>query len=86
MANLIDIKLVLTQILGFILLVWILGRFAWGPIVSGLEQRRQKIADEFAEAARRQKAADGEKAKFEAELRGIDALKRASIQEGIAEG
>lgn len=86
MENLIDIKLVLTQILGFILLVWILGRFAWGPIVSGLEERRRKIAGEFAEAERRQKAADAEKAKFEAELRGIDALKRASIQEGIADG
>jgi F-type H+-transporting ATPase subunit b len=86
MENLIDIKLVLTQILGFILLVWILGRFAWGPIVSGLEERRRKIAGEFAEAERRQKDADAEKAKFEAELRGIDALKRASIQEGIADG
>lgn len=86
MENLIDIKLVLTQILGFVILVWILGRFAWGPIVSGLEARRQKIADEFAEAERRQKQADAEKAKLEAELRGIDSLKRASIQEGIAEG
>lgn len=86
MENLIDIKLVLTQILGFVILVWILGRFAWGPIVSGLEARRQKIADEFTEAERRQKDADAQKAKFEAELRGIDSLKRASIQEGIAEG
>ena len=86
MENLIDIKLVLTQILGFILMVWILGRFAWGPIVSGLEERRRKIAGEFAEAERRQKDADAQKAKFEAELRGIDALKRASIQEGIADG
>lgn len=86
MENLIDIKLVLTQILGFLILVGILGRFAWGPIVSGLEARRQRIAGEFAEAERRQKEADAQKAKFEAEMRGIDALKRASIQEGIAEG
>lgn len=86
MENLIDIKLVLTQILGFVILVGILGRFAWGPIVSGLEARRQKIAGEFAEAERRQKEADAQKAKFEAEMRGIDSLKRASIQEGIAEG
>jgi F-type H+-transporting ATPase subunit b len=86
MENLIDIKLVLTQILGFVLLVWILGRFAWGPIVSGLEARRQKIAGEFAEAERRQKEADAQKANYEAELRGIDALRRASIQEGIVEG
>jgi F-type H+-transporting ATPase subunit b len=86
MENLIDIKLVLTQILGFVILVGILGRFAWGPIVSGLEARRQRIAGEFAEAERRQKEADAQKAKFEAEMRGIDSLKRASIQEGIAEG
>ena len=86
MENLIDIKLVLTQILGFVILVWILGRFAWGPIVSGLEARRQRIAGEFAEAERRKQEADQLKAKFDAELRGIDSLKRASIQEGIAEG
>lgn len=86
MENLIDIKLVLTQILGFLILVWILGRFAWGPIVSGLELRRQKIADEFAEAGRRQQEADQLKAKYDAELRGIEAARRASIQEGIVEG
>lgn len=86
MENLIDIRLVLTQILGFVILVWILGRFAWGPIVAGLEARRQRIADEFAEAERRAHDADQVKAQFEAELRGIEALKRAGIQEGIAEG
>jgi F-type H+-transporting ATPase subunit b len=86
MNGLIDIKLVLTQILGFLVMVGILGRFAWGPIVAGLEARRKKIADDFAEADRRQKDADGMKARFEAELRGIDALKRQSLQEAIAEG
>jgi F-type H+-transporting ATPase subunit b len=86
MENLIDIKLVLTQILGFILLVWILGRFAWGPIVSGLEERRRKIAGEFAEAERRQKDADQLKAKLEQDLRGIEAQGRARLQESIVEG
>lgn len=86
MENLIDIKLVLTQILGFVILVWILGRFAWGPIVAGLEARRQKIAGEFADAERRKHEADQLKAKYDAELRGIEALRRQGIQEGIAEG
>ena len=40
MNGLIDIRLVLTQILGFLLLVWILGRYAWGPVVATLEARR----------------------------------------------
>ena len=86
MNGLIDIKLVLTQILGFLIMVWILGRFAWGPIVQNLEARRQKIADDFAEAERRQKAADEVKAKYEQELRGIAAQARARMQEAIGEG
>lgn len=86
MENLIDIKLVLTQVLGFVILVAILGRFAWGPIVSGLEARRQKIAGEFAEAERRQKEAEKMRADYEAQLRGIEAEKRTKIQEGMAEG
>ena len=86
MNGLIDIKLVLTQILGFLIMVWILGRFAWGPIVANLEARRQKIAADFAEADRRQHEADLLKAKYESELRGIAALARARMQEAIGEG
>ena len=86
MNGLIDVKLVLTQILGFLVMVWILGRFAWGPIVRGLEARRQRIADDFAEAERRQRDADQLRAKFEQELRGIESQARQRMQEAIAEG
>ena len=86
MGDLINIKLVLTQILGFVLMVWILSRYAWKPILATLAERRQKIADEFTEAERRQKSADQLKADYEAQLRGIEAEKRAKIQEGLAEG
>ena len=86
MNGLIDIKLVLTQILGFLIMVGILGRFAWGPIVQGLEARRQKIAADFAEAERRQHEADLMKAKYEQELRGIEVQARARMQEAIGEG
>jgi F-type H+-transporting ATPase subunit b len=86
MNGLVDIRLMLTQVLGFLILVWILGRFAWGPIMAQLEARRQKIAGEFAEAERRQKDADQLKAKFEQDLRGIEAQARARLQESIVEG
>jgi len=86
MNGLIDIKLVITQILGFLVMVWILGRFAWGPLVKTIESRRQNIAGEFDEAERRQREADQLKAKYEQDLRGIEVLKRQSIQEAIAEG
>jgi F-type H+-transporting ATPase subunit b len=84
--NLIDIRQVLTQILGFLLMLWILRKYAWGPVLNMLEERRQKIAGEFQEADRRKAEADGLKAKYEQDLRGIEAERRLRIQEGIAEG
>lgn len=84
--NLIDIRMVGTQILGFLLLLWGLSKWAWGPLTAQLEARRQKIAGEFAEAERRQLAADALKAKYEQDLRGIDAQARARLQESVAEG
>ncbi len=84
--NLIDIRMVGTQILGFLLLLWGLSKWAWGPLTAQLEARRQKIAGEFSEAERRQKEADALKAKLEQDLRGIDAQARAKLQEAVAEG
>jgi F-type H+-transporting ATPase subunit b len=79
--NLIDIRMVGTQILGFLLLLWGLSKWAWGPLMQQLEKRRQKIAGEFAEAERRQIAADALKTKLEQDLRGIDVQARAKLQE-----
>ena len=84
--NLIDIRMVGTQILGFLLLLWGLSKWAWGPLTAQLEARRQKIADEFAEAERRQQAADVLKARLEAELSEISAQARAKLLESVAEG
>ena len=84
--NLIDIRMVGTQILGFLLLLWGLSKWAWGPLTAQLEARRQRIAAEFSEAERRQQAADALKSKLEQDLRGIDVQARAKLQEAVAEG
>ena len=84
--NLVDIPQVGTQILGFLLMVWILRRYAWGPVMGMLEARREKIAGEFKEADRRKAEALELKGKYEAELRTIDAQARQKITEAVAEG
>lgn len=84
--NLIDPKQVITQILGFLLLVWILRQFAWGPLLGLLEARRQKIAGEFQEADRRKAEAAELKARYEMELKGIEAQARQRLMEAVAEG
>ena len=86
MNGLIDVRQVATQILGFLILLWMLRKFAWGPVLGLLEARRQKIAGEFAEAARRQAAADDARTNLETQLREIESQKRVKIQEGVAEG
>lgn len=84
--NLIDIRLVITQILGFLLLLWALRAWAWGPVLQLLEKRRAAIAGEFSEAERRQAEADRLKAQYEADLRGIEQQARQRILEAVAEG
>jgi len=83
---LVDWPLVLTQILGFLILLWVLRAFAWGPLVGLLEERRRRIAGEFEEAARRQADAEAFKARYEQELKGIEAQARQRILEAVAEG
>lgn len=84
--NLIDIRQVLTQILGFLLLVWILRRWAWAPLLGALEARRQRIADEFRQAEERRADAERLRERYESELKGIEQKARQRLQEAVAEG
>jgi len=84
--ELIDIRQVLTQILGFLLMVWILRRYAWGPLIGMLEARREKIAGEFKEAERLKAEAVELKGRYDAELKTIEAQARQRITEAVAEG
>jgi F-type H+-transporting ATPase subunit b len=84
--NLIKWDLVLTQIVGFVLLVWALRQWAWGPLLAMLEARREKIAGEFKQADRLKAEAGDLKNRYEIELRGIEAQARQRIQEAVLEG
>jgi F-type H+-transporting ATPase subunit b len=86
MNGLIDVRQVATQILGFLILLWGLRKWAWGPVLGMLEARRRKIAGEFEEAARRKAEALELKARYEQDLRGIEAQARERIQQAVLEG
>lgn len=86
MNGLIDIRQVVTQILGFLILLWIMKQFAWGPVLAALEARRKKIAGEFEAAAKAKAEADATRAQLETELKGIEARARQRLQEAVAEG
>lgn len=84
--NLIDIPQVVTQIIGFLLLVWLLRKFAWGPVLNLLDARRDAIAGEFAAAERAKAEAEGLRLKYEQEMRGIEQQARQKLQEAVSEG
>jgi F-type H+-transporting ATPase subunit b len=86
MGSLIDIKQVLTQIVGFLIFLFLIRKFAWGPVLQTLEDRKAKIAGDLADAERKKAEAAELRAKLEAELRTIDQQARVKIQEAVAEG
>jgi F-type H+-transporting ATPase subunit b len=87
-ANSLGIKLpeLLTQMVGFIIAVWVLKRFAWKPLIAMLEQRRAKIKSDLDGAEDTKKQAAELLADYQKQLKEIDVTARAKIQEAIAEG
>jgi F-type H+-transporting ATPase subunit b len=85
-VKLIDWQLLVTHVVAFLLVLVLLRRFAWGPVLRFLEQRRARIRAEFDEAESRQKEAAALKLEYETHLKQIEVESRARLQEAIAEG
>lgn len=81
-----NIPVVLTNIAGFVIVVWILAKFAWGPILDMLDARRDKIAGDFAEAEQARGDAESLRGDFESKLGEIKAIEREKVQEAVARG
>jgi F-type H+-transporting ATPase subunit b len=61
---LIDWFTVVAQVINFLVLVWLLKRFLYKPIVTAMDAREQKIAFQLREAERRKAEAESEAAKL----------------------
>jgi F-type H+-transporting ATPase subunit b len=81
-----EIQQILTHALGFLIFVWILRRFAWGPLLALMEERRNKIAGEFEEIDRQKAEVAKVTAEYEAKMKEIDSERRAKIVEAVKEG
>lgn len=79
----------LLEVINFLILVWLLKRFLYQPVLAVIETRRQRINDELAQAARTQEEAHALKEQYEARLvdwekekRGVrDVLEQELVQE-----
>jgi F-type H+-transporting ATPase subunit b len=82
----IDVAQLITNALGFLILFWGLKRFAWGPILGMLEQRRERIASDFSKAEAERQQAEALRGDLDRQLREVDATARQKIEEATAEG
>ena len=76
----------LTHMVGFLIALWILKRFAWGPLLALMEERRNKIVGEFAEIDNQKAEVAKVTADYEARMKEIDSERRAKLVEAVKEG
>jgi F-type H+-transporting ATPase subunit b len=69
---LIDWFTVGAQLLNFLILVWLLKRFLYKPILDAIDAREKRIAAELADAAAKQAAADKERGDFQSKSKALD--------------
>ncbi len=77
---------VLTQIVGFLLLLWLMRKYAWGPLLQSLEDRRTKIATELSDIVASKEATIKVQQAYEAKMVEIKREALLKIQEAILEG
>ncbi len=77
---------IVTQLLGFLIVFYILKRFAFASILGMIDARRQKIAREFEAIEDEKKKLDGLEKEYKKELEHIEQVARAKIQEAANVG
>jgi len=73
-------------VVNFLLLVWLLHKFAWKNIIGALERREKQIADDKAAAARAREEAEKMQAQLDHKLRHIADAAAKKMQEALSLG
>jgi len=77
---------ILTQALGFLLLVWVLKRLFWKPVLASLEERRSGIAEAFRQIENQKREMESLRRDYEARIQKIEEEARGKLQAAIDEG
>jgi F-type H+-transporting ATPase subunit b len=81
-----EIQQVLTQIVAFLIMVWVLKKYAWKPVMGLLDERKQLIQSEFNSIEEQKKSVGMLTEEYNEKLRGIEAESKKQIQEAIVKG
>lgn len=78
---LIDWFTVGAQLLNFVILVWLMKRFLYQPVLDAIAAREQKIANELADAAATKTQADQQQDEFQKKNKNFDAQREALLHQ-----
>ena len=81
-----DLQQILSQAISFLVLLWVLKRFAWKPLLQILDQRRAHIESQLSKVAQSREELGRLQADYSQRLAQIDEEARVKIQQAILEG
>lgn len=84
--QLIDLQLLVTHVIGFLIVLWLLRRFAWRPVLRFLDERREKIDSEFKQIDAERSEVEDLRLEYQAHLDKIELETRREIAKGVVEG
>lgn len=77
---------IITHAIGFLLVVLMLKKLAWGPLMDMIEERREKIISEFDAIDMQREDVAKQKLAYEDKLKEIENERREKLLEGVNEG
>jgi len=80
------IKLLLTNIVAFLIFVFVLSRVAWGPLMGVLDARKDKIRGDYQAAQAKVDEAEDLRREFEDKLAAIQSMERERVHEAVKRG
>lgn len=81
-----DLQQIVSQALSFLLLLFILRRFAWRPLLTLLDQRRARIEEELGRIAQQKEELARLQADYGKRLAAIEDEARTKLQQAILDG
>ena len=82
----VEVKFLLTNAIGFLLLVGVLHKLAWGRLLGAIDARRLAIKTEIAAAEAQRAEAERQRKDYESRMARIEAEARAKVAEAVTDG
>ncbi|MBA3237225.1 MAG: F0F1 ATP synthase subunit B [Parachlamydiaceae bacterium] len=81
----IEIGQVFTQIISFLLMLWILSRYAWKPIMGTLDERKNKIEADFKSIEDEKKKIAEMRQEYQLKIEGFERSAQDKLQQVVEE-